>query len=219
MPERARTRDRDRGDGQVAGFARGRVPRALRRQQVLAVATELFIERGFAQGSMDELARRVGVSKPVIYDLVGSKEALFGEVVAHEAQALSHAVQAAVGAEPDLDARFHAGALAFFRFAERRREAWDALLTAEAAPVNAELAAARRFQATQVAALLARGAADLGGTADPLVVEACAQAINGAFESLATWWKQHPELSAQQLAALVTGLVKPGLKSFVDAAK
>jgi AcrR family transcriptional regulator len=204
---------------QVAEFARGRVPRELRRSQVLAVAAELFTERGFTAASMDELARRVGVSKPVIYDLVGSKEALFGELVALEAQELSRAVQTAVDAELDQDRKFYAGALAFFRFAEQRRQAWDTLLTAEAAPVNAELASARRYHATQVAALLARGAAELGGSADPLVIDACAQAINGACESLATWWKQHPHLSAEALAAIVTGLVRPGLTAFVETAK
>ena len=204
---------------QVAEFAHGRVPRGLRRSQVLAVAAELFTERGFAAASMDELARRTGVSKPVIYDLVGSKEALFGEVVARQAQELSDAVRAAVDATPEPEARFHAGALAFFRFAEQHRQAWDALMTADATPVNAELAAARRFHATQVAAMLARGAAELGGSADPLLIDACAHAINGACEALATWWKQHPELRAEALAAMLTGLVRPGLTAFVQTAK
>jgi AcrR family transcriptional regulator len=211
-------RSRRQLQAQVAEFAHGRVPRALRRSQVLAVAAELFTERGFA-ASMDELARRVGVSKPVIYDLVGSKEALFGELVAQEAQELSRAVQSAVDAEPEPEKKLYAGALAFFRFAEQRRQAWDSLLTADATPVNAELAAARRFHATQVAAMLARGAADLGGSADLQLIDACAHAINGACEALAHWWKQHPELRAEALAAILTGLVRPGLTAFVEAAK
>jgi AcrR family transcriptional regulator len=91
----------------VQAFAHGRVPREIRRGQVLAVATDLFIERGFAAASMDELAKRAGVSKPVIYDLVGSKEALFGEICAQEATALGVAVQAAVSAEPDPDEKLH----------------------------------------------------------------------------------------------------------------
>lgn len=219
MTQRSAARESLRAAAEVAEFARGRVPRAVRRRQVLAVATELFIERGFIEASMDELARRVGVSKPVIYDLFGSKEALFGEVVAQEAQALAGAVQAAVDAERDPERRLYEGALAFFRFARARREAWDALLTADAAPVNAELAAARRFHASQVASMLARGAAELGSEADPVLLDACAQAINGAFEALATWWKEHPELDADALAAMVTGLVQPGLRAFVDSMK
>jgi AcrR family transcriptional regulator len=197
---------------EVEAFPHGRVPRELRRRQVLAVANALFVERGFAAASMDELARRVGVSKPVIYELVGSKEALFSELVAQEAQALAAAVEAAVSANPGGD-RMYAGALAFFRFARERRAAWDTLLTAEAVPVNAELAAARRFHAAQVARLIARGAAELGEQADPIKIEACAQAINGAFEALADWWKAHPELAAETLAELAAKLVSPGLRA------
>ena len=216
MIKRNSTRESDRVGAQVAEFAHGRVPRELRRRQVLAVAGELFVERGFAEASMDELARRAGVSKPVIYDLVGSKEALFGEVVAREAAALADAVQSAVANEPEPEARLYAGALAFFRFAEQRRAAWDTLLTADTAPANAELAAARRFQAKSVAGLLARGAADLGGAVDPKMLDACAQAINGAFEALATWWKEHPKISAETLAALGTGLVASGLRGLIE---
>jgi AcrR family transcriptional regulator len=219
MTERNSTGESARVAAQVAEFARGRVPRELRRRQVLAVAADLFVERGFAEASMDELARRVGVSKPVIYDLIGSKEALFGEIVATEAQALSRAVEAAVDAERDTDKKLYAGALAFFRFAEQRREAWDALLCADAAPVNAELAAARRFHGARVAEMLARAAAERGSDVDPLLIEASAQAINGAFEALATWWKEHASLSAETLAAIVTGLVQPGLHAFVAHAR
>jgi AcrR family transcriptional regulator len=200
----------------VEAYAHGRVPRDVRRRQVLALATELFVERGFAAASMDELAKRAGVSKPVIYDLIGSKEALFGEVCAQEAAALAVAVQTAVAAEPDQDHKLHAGALAFFRFAAQRRAAWDALLSADTAPVNAELAAARRLQAASVARMLAEGAASSGTQLDPIVVDACAHAINGAFEALSVWWRDHPSVSAEALAALANSLVMPGLRSFRD---
>jgi len=201
---------------QVAAYAHGRVPRDVRRRQVLELATELFVERGFAAASMDELAKRAGVSKPVIYDLIGSKEALFGEVCAQEAAALALAVQTSVAAEPDQELKLHAGALAFFRFAAQRRAAWDALLSADTAPVNAELAAARRLQAASVARMLAEGAASSGAELDPIVVDACAHAINGAFEALSVWWRDHPTVSAEALAALANSLVLPGLQSFRD---
>ena len=200
----------------IHAFAHGRVPRDIRRRQVLAVASDLFIERGFAAASMDELAKRAGVSKPVIYDLIGSKEALFGEICAQEATALGTAVQTAVSAEPDPDHKLHAGALAFFRFAEQRRAAWHALLTADAAPVNEELAAARRFHAAAVARMLAEGAAVTGTELDPALADACAHAINGAFEALSVWWKDHPSVSAETLATIASGLVAPGLRAFRD---
>lgn len=209
------SRESDQVRAEVAEFVHGRVPRDLRRRQVLAVATELFVERGFVSTSMDELARRVGVSKPVIYDLVGSKEGLFREVVVQEAQALARAVETAVAAESDREQRLYAGTLAFFRFVQSRRAAWDALMTAESAPVNAEVAAARGFHATAVSALLTRGAAELGARVDPERSAACAHAINGAFEALATWWREHPQVSPEEIAKLATDLVQPGLSTLL----
>jgi AcrR family transcriptional regulator len=209
-------RESGREAGEVAGYPHGRVPRALRMQQVLAAAEALFVERGYAQASMDELARRVGVSKPVIYDLVASKEQLFGALVAAEAQALAAEVEGAVTNDTDPTTRLYAGALAFFRFAERRRAAWNALYTAEGAPVSVELTQVRRFHARSIAALLARGAQDLGKPVDAVLLDASAQAINGAFEALAEWWKAHPHVSAETLAELATALVARGLLGLIE---
>ena len=66
---------------ELAGHPHRRVPRDLRRRHLLELATELFSERGFEAASMDELAQRAGVSKPVIYDQFGSKEGLVVAVV------------------------------------------------------------------------------------------------------------------------------------------
>jgi AcrR family transcriptional regulator len=184
--------------------------------QVLAAAEALFVERGYASSSMDELARRVGVSKPVIYDLVGSKEQLFSALVEAEAHALAAEVEGAVTTDTEPTTRLYSGALAFFRFAARRRAAWDALYTADGAPVSAELTQVRRFHARAIAALLARGAEDLGKPTDPLLLDAAAQAINGAFEALAEWWKDHPHVSAETLAELATALVSSGLLGLIE---
>ena len=199
---------------EAAAFPHGRVPREVRRRQVVALATSLFIERGYQAASMDELGRRAGVSKPVIYELVGSKEELFREVMTLEARELARRVESAVNAEPSHEEKLHAGALAFFGFVSERRAQWSTLMSQEAGPVTAEVAAARRFHAKVVAELLAKGAAELGGPMDPVLTEACAHAINGAFESLATWWQEHPDVDVETLAGLATGLVSPGLIAF-----
>src|SRR5689334_17478797 len=83
-------------ESDVAAYPRGRVPREVRRRHVIALATELFVERSYDGTSMDELARRAGVSKPVVYDLVGSKEELFRDVMTVEAEELSRRISSAV---------------------------------------------------------------------------------------------------------------------------
>ena len=44
-----------------------RLPRTARRAQLLEVALEVFVEQGYHAASMDEIAERAGVSKPVLY--------------------------------------------------------------------------------------------------------------------------------------------------------
>lgn len=196
---------------EVAAHAHGRVPRELRRRQVLTEARALFVERGYHAASMDELARRMGVSKPVVYDLAGSKEQLFADTMAMVGEELAQTLTAAVVGEPDLGRRLHAGILAFLRYVGAHRAQWTALLTTlstNAGPASESLAAMQRAQVLLVAQLIRR---DDGGTLDPVVAEALAQAINGAVESTALWWKDHPEVSAEALAELLTDFLSPGL--------
>ncbi|MBO0839944.1 MAG: TetR/AcrR family transcriptional regulator [Sciscionella sp.] len=59
-----------------------------RRQQLLDVARELFAEKGFDGTSVEEIANRAGVSKPVVYEHFGGKEGIYAVVVDREMQEL-----------------------------------------------------------------------------------------------------------------------------------
>src|SRR3954471_20620072 len=109
----------------IEDFRHGRVPRALREGQLVELGEELFAERGFAKASMEELARRAGVTKPVVYELFGSKEGLFTACVDRTIERLAADISAAVRAETDPEARLRAGGLAFIRFAAGNRVTWE----------------------------------------------------------------------------------------------
>ena len=58
------------------------VPRGeKRRDQIAAVAESVFLERGYAETTMQLIAERAGASKETLYRHFGCKEALFSEVV------------------------------------------------------------------------------------------------------------------------------------------
>jgi AcrR family transcriptional regulator len=59
-----------------------------RREQLLDVGRSLFAERGFDGTSVEEIAARAGVSKPVVYEHFGGKEGLYAVVVDREVQRL-----------------------------------------------------------------------------------------------------------------------------------
>lgn len=203
---------------EVETYAHGRVPRELRRRQIIAVADALFVERGYQSVSMDEVAQRAGVTKPVIYDLFGSKQELFRTVMWRLADELAETLRAAVDAEQDPAGRLAAGALAFFTFVRDHRAGWYALLSSDAAPVTVEVVEIRRRQTDLVIDMFAEGARLVDSHVEQAMLEATAHAVNGAYESLALWWRDHPEVPAEQLAELVTTLVAPGLVALATGA-
>ena len=54
-----------------------RLPREVRERQILDAAVRVFSEQGYHDASMDEISDVAGVSKPMIYAYLGSKEDLF----------------------------------------------------------------------------------------------------------------------------------------------
>ena len=59
-----------------------------RREQLLDVSRALFAEKGFEATSIEEIAHRASVSKPVVYEHFGGKEGIYAVVVDREMQRL-----------------------------------------------------------------------------------------------------------------------------------
>ena len=194
---------------QVQDFKHGQVPRAVRERQVLELAEALFAERGYGGASMDELARRAGVTKPVVYELFGSKEGLFGACVDRSIERLAAEIAAAVRAQGEPEARLLAGGLAFIRFAAGNRVAWDLLSMGGRFAEQAR--AVRSSQAELIRGLMAEMAAE--GT-DPRELEVAAHAVNAAYEGVAHWMWEHPEVPIERIADWIADLLIPGLRRF-----
>ena len=201
----------------LSQYRRGRVPRDVRLAQVLTLAEELFAEHGYTAASMDELARRAGVSKPMIYNLVGSKEELFRTCMDRTADELAARITAAVAGESDLRRLLLAGGRAWFEYVAEHRALWTALLGGPDAPMGAEIAEIRRRQARLVAVILAESAPPTAPPASGVLLEAIAHLVNGAFESVTRWWDDHPEITTAALAELCTEILFPGLIAVATA--
>jgi AcrR family transcriptional regulator len=199
----------------VNGYPSGRVPRAVRSAQLLGLADELFAERGFHGASMDELARRAGVSKPVIYDHFGSKEQLFATCVRRTGEVLADQVATAVQSESDPRARLRAGSIAYFRFLQQQIRAWVVLFDDEQARDARFAAEAARIRHRQSELMIRLMAETSGTTPDHggrTQLEAMTLAIAGAYESLSLWWHKHPEVPPEELADWLLDLIWPGLE-------
>src|ERR1700735_2477696 len=70
-----------------------------RRQQLVAVALQLFADHGYRATTMDDVAEAAGVTKPLLYQHFSSKRALYLELV----DSVPHELLPAVG-EPTASA-------------------------------------------------------------------------------------------------------------------
>ena len=75
---------------------RSRMTSAARREQLLQVGRSLFAERGFEATSVEEIAAKAGVSKPVVYEHFGGKEGLYAVIVDREMQKLLGLIEGAL---------------------------------------------------------------------------------------------------------------------------
>jgi AcrR family transcriptional regulator len=194
--------------GQIEGFRHGRVPRALRERQLVELGEELFAERGFAKASMDELARRAGVTKPVIYELFHSKEGLFRACLEGLALRLAQQIADAARAEQNPEARLRAGGLAFLRFASENRVAYELLYEGRFSDAAVSV---RKRQATLILELMREMAPE---GVDPRELELAAHAVNSAYEGVAHWMWDHPDVPLERLADWTVELLLPGLRRF-----
>jgi AcrR family transcriptional regulator len=67
-----------------------------RREQLISIARVLFAQKGFEATSVEEIAARAEVSKPVVYEHFGGKEGLYAVVVDREVRSLMDHVTAAL---------------------------------------------------------------------------------------------------------------------------
>jgi AcrR family transcriptional regulator len=197
-----------------------RLPRAVRERQILDAAVQVFSRYGYHSASMDEISEVAGVSKPMIYTYLGSKEDLFGQCVRREATRLLDAVQAGVQTELPPDMQLWHGLRSFYRFVAEYRESWT-VLHRQALTVGGSFAAEitdMRLRAIELVATLVVSAGTRKGLGEQAEFsgEGLAAALVGAAESLADWALDHPSVSERVLASWLMNLVWLGFNDLVE---
>jgi AcrR family transcriptional regulator len=193
-----------------------RMPRAVREQQMLDAAVRTFGERGYMAASMDEIAELAGVSKPLVYLYLNSKEDLFTACIRREAKALTAAVRAGVRQGLPADRQLWEGLGAFFTHTAEHPDGWAVLhlqARTHGEPFAAEVSAMREELVLFVTELIVDAARE--AHRDPSLPErevaGLAEALVGAAESLAAWANVTPGVSARQAATTLMNFAWAGL--------
>ncbi|KQX11944.1 TetR family transcriptional regulator [Streptomyces sp. Root431] len=197
-----------------------RLPRVVRERQMMDAAVRCFARHGYQAASMDEIAELAGVSKPLVYLYLGSKEELFTACIRREARALLGAVAAGVeDRSRPADEQLWAGLLAFFTYVADHPDAWVVLSRrawTQGEPFADEASRMREEIAAFVAGLI--GEAHGGGSGRD--VRGLAQALVGAAESLADWAAESPGApgtSAKEAAATLMNFAWVGLGNLMKS--
>ena len=85
---------------------RKKEPRSAHREKIAAAASELFLERGTAAVSMDEIARAAGYSKATLYVYFENKEEIICLLTLESMKKLHGYIAAALAEEETTEARY-----------------------------------------------------------------------------------------------------------------
>ncbi|MFF7752809.1 TetR/AcrR family transcriptional regulator [Streptomyces sp. NPDC007971] len=193
-----------------------RMPRAVREQQMLDAAVQIFGQRGYMAASMDEIAELAGVSKPLVYLYLNSKDDLFTACIRREADALTAAVRAGVSPGLPADRQLWDGLCAFFAHTAEHPDGWSVLhlqARTHGDTFAAEVTAMREEIVAFVTQLIVVAAREAHRDPDlpEREVAGLAEALVGAAEALAVWANTTPGVTARQAAATLMNFAWSGL--------
>ncbi|SFA95896.1 DNA-binding transcriptional regulator, AcrR family [Cellulomonas marina] len=207
-------RSRAGHDGSVTAEAR-RTPRsrmtaAQRRAQLLDVSRRLFAEKGFDGTSVEEIAARAEVSKPVVYEHFGGKEGVYAVVVDREISALTAALTGALEAGGRPQVLVERTTLALLAYIEQSEDGFRILVRdSPVAQATGTFSSLIGDVATQVEHLLAAQFRRQG--LDPRTAPMYSQMLVGMVALTGQWWLDARRPGKAEVAAHLVNLAWNGL--------
>lgn len=101
-----------------------RLPRAVREQQMLDAAVQMFSINGYHETSMDSIAAAAQISKPMLYLYYGSKEELFGACLNRELSRFVEAVRTAIDFQQPPKDLLRNTIRSFLHYIDANRASW-----------------------------------------------------------------------------------------------
>lgn len=195
---------------------RVRMTREQRRDQLVEVARGLFAEKGFEGTSVEEIAARAEVSKPVVYEHFGGKEGLYAVVVDREIVHLDQAIHTAL-TRPKSSARqlIELGTLALLNYIDESPDGFRIISrdSTGGAAGSGSFATILSGVATRVEHLLASHfeRSHFPSAMAPMY----AQMLVGLVGLTGQWWldaRTENELSREEVAAHLVNLAWNGMR-------
>jgi AcrR family transcriptional regulator len=190
---------------------RKRMTRAARREVIEQSALGVFAERGYHRASIDEIARRSGVTPPVVYDHFDSKLALHKRLLERTRDELLAMWSEQLSGDEPAEERIPRALDAWARYVEAHPYA-PRMFFAETTgdPEVEAIHREVRDQATGVlAAIVGREA---GTQAEQEMSEMASEVIRAGLGGLAIWWSEHPHVPRERVVATAVNVFWIGLE-------
>jgi AcrR family transcriptional regulator len=180
-----------------------------RRAQLLDIGRRLFAERGLDGTSIEEIASKAGVSKPVVYEHFGGKEGLYAVVVDREVERFITMATRLLDGE-DTMPKFEVAAVVLLRYIQDNADGFR-ILVRDSNPASGSGTFASLISdiASQVEYILgdvlkARGY-------DPKLAPMYAQMLVGMVAFTGQWWLDARKPKLEEVAAHLVNLAWNGL--------
>lgn len=190
-----------------------RLPRQLRRAQLLNAAREVFVSEGYHAAGMDDIAERAGVSKPVLYQHFPSKLDLYLALLDAGAAQLVDAVRTRLVVTADNRERVHGAIEAYFSFVDDAGEAYRLVFESDLSNEPAVLERARRTD-EQCASLISRVIEDDTGLGEQDSRTLAFGLIGMAQMAARRWLNEGRVIPRDQAIELVFRMIWRGISGF-----
>jgi AcrR family transcriptional regulator len=189
---------------------RKRLTAAARRAQLVEVGRKAFARKGYEATSVEEIAERARVSKPIVYEHFGGKEGLYAVVVDREVEYVVAMISEAISTGTPRE-RVEQAALAFLTYVKDHPDGFAVL--AQDAPLTASrgnLSSLMGDVAERVGQVFAATFKDAGY--DAKMAPIYAHALVGMVTFVGQWWRDVRKPSVEKVASHVAGLAWMGLR-------
>jgi AcrR family transcriptional regulator len=200
--------------------SRKRLTAAARREVIELAAMEVFAERGYHGAAMDEIARRSGVTPPVVYDHFESKPALHRRLLERTRDDLLAMWRENLGGSGTLEQQIAQAFDAWSRYVEGHPYAprmffRETTGIPEVRAMHREIAADANNALAEILGGLP-GSTHLQAEGAPLAFAMAAEVIRGGLTELAIWWSEHPDVPREQIVATAMNTVWIGFERVSD---
>jgi AcrR family transcriptional regulator len=187
-----------------------RLPAAARRAQLIDVGRTVFAKRGYEGASLEEIADRARVSRPILYEHFGGKEGLYAVVVDREMEYLVRRIAEAISTGSPRE-RIEQAAIAFLSYVKDHPDGF-AILTRDAPVTSAggSMSSLLNDVAERVGDVFANAFKDAGYDAKAAPIYA--HALIGMVTFVGQWWTDVRKPGVEEVASHIAALAWMGLR-------